>query len=163
MAILGTLLRTLLGKRLPTTEGTVRVAGIDSEVLIQRDRFGIPAITASHECDAVFGLGFCHAQDRASQLEVIQRLGRGTLSEMVGPKAVPVDRLLRTVGFHHAARQQWDLLDQPFQEQLRAYVSGVNQGYQHGWRKQPHEFTILRRSPTPWEPWDVLAWNKLKT
>ena len=48
---------------------------------------GHPHVDAASDDDAWFGLGFCHAQDRAFQLETLLRAGRGTLSAMVGPAA----------------------------------------------------------------------------
>src|SRR5688572_4814959 len=110
MGLLRALLRFTLGKRLPITSGEQRVAGLKSAVTVRRDRFGIPMIDAKSESDALFTLGFCHAQDRAAQLEVLLRVGRGTVAEMAGAKALAVDRISRRVGFRYAADQQWPTL-----------------------------------------------------
>ena len=75
----------LLGRRLPRRSGTLRLTGVEGRVRIRRDGWGIPHIDATSEADAWFGLGFCHAQDRAFQLETLLRVGRGTLSALVGP------------------------------------------------------------------------------
>jgi penicillin amidase len=160
--ILRTLLRLALGKRLPVTSGELRVSGLESSVTIRRDRYSIPMIEAAKEQDAIFALGFCHAQDRAGQLEVLLRLGRGTISEMAGPKALAVDRICRRVGFRHAAEQQFAILTEPQRRIISAYTDGINAGYKHGLRSRPHEFVALRIDPTPWEPADVLAYTKIQ-
>ena len=95
MNLLRLALRVFLGKRLPVTQGEITVPGLDSPVSIRRDKHGIPLITAATDHDAWFALGFCHAQDRPAQLEILLRIGRGTLCELVGPMALPVDRLCR--------------------------------------------------------------------
>ena len=99
--------RTLLhalGRRLPRTRGALRVAGLGAEVVVDRDRWGIPHIEAADDADAWFALGFCHGQDRSFQLELIARAGRGRLAELLGPGALPIDRLSRTLGFR---RLRW--------------------------------------------------------
>src|SRR5687768_18202356 len=122
-----TLLRTL-GRRLPRTRGSLRVSGLEAEISISRDRWGIPHIDASNDADASFGLGFCHAQDRGFQLELLQRAGRGTLSEIVGPATLSIDRLSRTLGFRRLAEAQRRLLHADVAATVEAYVAGVNAG-----------------------------------
>lgn len=162
MNLLRLALRGLLGKRLPTTRGTLTVPGLDGPVTIRRDRHGIPFITAATDHDAWFALGFCHAQDRPAQLEILLRLTRGSLCELVGPAALPVDLLARKVGFRHAAEKQLAVVPAEGKLLLHAYTAGVNAGYAHGLPKRPHEFVVLRTAPTPWEPADVLAFLKLQ-
>ena len=120
-------------------------------------------IEAANERDALFALGFCHGQDRPAQLEVLLRVGRGTVAEMAGPKALAVDRISRRVGFRHAADQQWPALSETNRSLLTAYTAGINAGYAHGLPRRPHEFVALRTTPTPWEPADVLAYTKLQS
>src|SRR5688572_13129544 len=162
MALVRTLLRLALGKRLPVTSGTLRIPGLRAPVTIRRDRYGIPMIDAGTEPDSFFALGFCHGQDRAGQLEVLVRLGRGTVSELVGPKTLAVDRICRRVGFRRAADEQWPTLAEGGRAILSAYAAGINAGLAHGLPRRPHEFVVLRSTPTPWEPQDVLAYTKLQ-
>ena len=162
MNILRLALRALLGKRRPTTTGELTVPGLDGPVTVRRDRHGIPFITATTDHDAWFALGFCHAQDRPAQLEILLRLTRGSLCEMVGAMALPVDRLARKIGFRRAAEKQLAVMAPEGKAMLEAYTAGVNTGYAHGSKKRPHEFVVLGTSPTPWEPADVLAYLKLQ-
>ena len=66
----------LLGRRFPRTRGEISVAGLTAPISVARDRWGIPHVTAANDEDAWFGLGFCHGQDRAFQLELRLRAGR---------------------------------------------------------------------------------------
>jgi penicillin amidase len=151
------LLRLSLGRRLPVTRGTRAVRGLHAPVRIHRDRWGIPCIEAESEADACFGIGFCHGQDRTFQLEVLLRVARGTLAELFGAVGLPIDRLSRRIGFRHAAREQWSVLDAAGQAILQAYADGVNAGVNAGLRRRPHEFVLLGARPTPWETTDSLG------
>jgi len=83
----------------PVHEGTISVVGLGAPVDVRRDEQGIPTLVAKSEHDALFALGFVHAQDRLWQIEFNRRLASGRLSEVLGPSALPTDRFLRTLGF----------------------------------------------------------------
>jgi penicillin amidase len=154
-------LRLLLGRRLPRTSGDLIVPALVADVRIDRDAWGIPHITAANDLDAFFAVGFCHGQDRSFQLEILLRVSRGTLSEMVGARAVPIDRLSRRIGFHRSSKQQWPVLDADVREMLEAYSRGVNAGRSLGSPRQAHEFTLLRAAPSEWTALDCLGCVKL--
>ena len=80
------------------------VQGLTGDIDIVRDADAIPHIFASTKLDALFGLGYVHAQDRLWQMEFQRRIGHGRLSEIFGAATLPQDRFLRTVGFGRAAR-----------------------------------------------------------
>lgn len=149
-------------RSLPLVQGSVAAAGISAPVEIVRDRDAIPHIFASTKHDALFGLGYVHAQDRLWQMEIQRRIGRGRLSEILGPATLPQDRFLRTVGFGRAAEQAWARLPGDARSDIDAYVAGVNAfiGTHHG-AQLPPEFTLLRCSPEPWRGEDVLVWGKM--
>src|SRR4029078_3821165 len=73
---------------LPKVEGEIQLAGLGAQVEVQRDRYGIPHIFAKSLEDAVFGLGFVHAQDRLWQMERNRRLAAGRMAEILGPAAL---------------------------------------------------------------------------
>jgi penicillin amidase len=150
-----------LGKRLVTTNGSITVDGLSERIRIDRDRFGVAYINASCDEDAWFGLGFCHGQDRAFQMEGLLRATRGTLSELVGADALPIDRLSRRIGFHRSSVAQLGSLDADVAAILDAYAAGAYQGATRGGKKLAHEFALLKSEPTPYEPADVLSLMKL--
>src|SRR5262245_29448196 len=121
-------MRLLLGRRLPVTSGALTVSGPRAPLRIHRDRWGIAYIEAESDADAAFGVGFCHGQDRAFQLELLLRVVRGTLAELVGSAALPIDRLSRRIGFRRASVQQWQVMEGEVRTSLEAYAAGVNAG-----------------------------------
>jgi penicillin amidase len=154
-------LLALLGRRLPPTRGTIRVDGLAGAVTIGRDRWGIPQLEAGTDADAWFGLGFCHGQDRAFQLELLARAGRGTLAELLGATAVPVDRLSRTLGFHRVASDQRGRLESDVLASIEAYVAGINASSSTA--RRPHELVLLGARRSEWRVEDVLAFMGLQS
>jgi penicillin amidase len=153
--------RLIFGRRLPTIHGEIKVSGINRSVVIRRDRWGIPSIDAENDSDAWYGLGFCQGQDRTFQLEMLLRVIRGTLAELVGSDALIIDRLARRVGFTWAAKNQLTVLAPEILESLDAFVAGVTAGGQLGLKRKPHEFALMGSQPTPWTGLDVLGLFKL--
>ena len=72
----------------PVTDGELHVSGIDGELEIARDRWGMSRVRGDSVKDVWFGLGFVHAQDRFWQMEMMRRLGQGRLSEILPPAIV---------------------------------------------------------------------------
>jgi len=157
------LLRLVLGRRLPITAGELRVRGPSAPITIRRDQHGIPHIDAQSEADALFGLGFCQGQDRAGQLEVLWRVGRGRLSEWVGPRGLGADRMSRRIGFRRSAEAQLEVQSDTVKEQLAAFTAGVSAGVSVGLPTKPHEFAILGGVPAAWDAADVLTVLKLQS
>ncbi len=150
-----------MGRRLRPSRGRIFVEGLGGRVKIARDRWGIAYITAQDPPGAWTGLGFCHAQDRAFQMETLRRLATGTLAELAGPRAIPADRLARRVGFMRLARAQLGELDAQALGALDAYREGVGLGLEAGEGRRAHEFSLMRTRPPAWETVEVLAVAKL--
>jgi penicillin amidase len=151
-----------LRRSLPTVNGTVTVAGLRGPVDIIRDADAIPHVFATNKTDALFGLGYVHAQDRLWQMEFQRRIGFGRLSEIFGTATIPQDRFLRTVGFGRAAQAAWARMPQWARDQINAYTDGVNAfiSSHHG-SALPPEFSLLRFEPEPWSGPDVVVWVKM--
>jgi penicillin amidase len=147
--------RGALGQRLPLVDGEVRAPGIRRPVRISRDAHGVPSIVAENAEDAWFGLGFCHGQDRAGQLEILIRTVRGTLAEIAGADAVPIDRLSRRIGFRRAARAQLASARPEVRAQLHAYARGVNAGTSKGSPSRAHDLLLFGCDATPFEAEDA--------
>src|SRR5512139_353836 len=150
-------LKSALGERLPLLEGKVVAAGLHSPLEIRRDAHGIPSIMAENDADAFFGLGFCHGQDRAGQLEILVRTIRGTLAEVAGEDGLPVDRLSRRIGFKRAAIAQVEVARPEVRAQLDAYARGINAGMRLGAEKKAHELALFGCEPTRWDSADPQA------
>lgn len=145
---------------LPQTTGTLTVAGLDGPVEIVRDAAGVPHIFATTDHDAIFALGYVHAQDRLWQMEMNRRIGNGRLSEVLGDATLDIDKFQRTLGYARVVRQNYETLPPRAKELLAAYAAGVN-----GWRAENHtlppEFLILGVAFEPWTVYDSLVWAKM--
>jgi penicillin amidase len=153
----------LLARRsLPVLNGTIAVAGLAAPVDIIRDADDIPHVFATTRLDALYGLGYVHAQDRLWQMEFQRRIGHGRLSELFGSVTLPQDRFLRTVGFGRAAEEAWTTMPEETKASVKAYVAGINAfiSTHHG-TTLPPEFSLLRFEPEPWTGEDVVVWVKM--
>ena len=159
MTLARSLFRLALGARLPRTEGTLAVPALRAKkpVTIRRDAHGIPYIEATCDEDAWYGLGFCQGQDRAFQIEALIRAVRGTLAEVAGADALPVDRLARRVGFRRIGEAELPFIPDATRRQIDAFALGAADGAALGCEKKAHEFTLLGIEPTPLEAADVLG------
>ncbi len=111
---------------LPKIDGSVEIASLDGPVEIVRDADGVPHIFAETDRDAIFALGYVHAQDRLWQMEMNRRIGAGRLSEILGEQALPTDKFLRTLGTYRATKISWLSLEPRTQMLTEAYVAGIN-------------------------------------
>ncbi len=146
---------------LPTVDGSIRLGGLEAPIEIVRDRNGVPHVFAQGRADTLFGLGFVHAQDRLWQMEMTRRLGAGRLAEVLGARAVPVDRLMRTLDLHRLTGAGYERLEAGQKRLIDAYVAGVNAQIQESGQRLPPEFLMLRYEPEAWTPADSLVWTKL--
>jgi penicillin amidase len=143
---------------LPRTDGVVTLAGPRAEVRIERDARGIPTIRAATLEDAMFGLGFAHAQDRLWQLETHRRIAAGRLSEAFGAGALDSDRFLRALGVRRAAAAQWANVRGRTRSTMLAYADGINAYLRSEMKARPPEFVMLGVHPEPWDPVDSVGW-----
>ncbi len=146
---------------LPDLEGEARLAGLGAAVDVLRDPDGIVTLRAQDERDAAMALGYVHAQDRLWQMDFTRRGGAGRISEVIGARALPFDRLMRTLGLYRAAEANYAALPAEIRDLLMAYAAGVNAFLTQRSGPLPLEFQILRYQPEPWRPADSLVWGRL--
>lgn len=134
----------------------LRVAGVDGEVTVYRDEWGIPHARAGTALDAFFAQGFVQAADRLGQLEYDRRRAYGRWAEVAGPAAAAFDVFVRRCGLGAAARREHDALDPEAQQVLAAFAAGVN-----AWlaleRPLPPDLELAGATPDPWSAWDCCA------
>ena len=144
----------------PKERGQLRVQGLTGPVTIETDAHGIPTIRAGKFEDALFGLGYVHARDRLWQMDWQRHVGAGRLSEILGARALPADRFLRTVGFRRAAEAALSGLSAHARGALEAYALGAS-AYLATDGTRPAEFTLLRTKAEPFTAVDSLTWAKM--
>lgn len=143
----------------PKYSGNINIKGLHQPVQVTFDKFGVPHINAADSHDAYLALGYVHAQDRLFQMEMIRRVAKGTLSEILGKKLVPTDKKLRNLQFYKMANKSADLFfktnDKQWQKDTRAYIEGVNAFVDKG--NFPIEFTLMDFKPGHFTIQDVYA------
>ncbi len=134
------------------TEGEFYSANLGAQVEIYRDSLSVPYIVAKDENDAVFAMGFVHAQERLFQMDISRRAAEGRLSEILGPETLPFDKMFRTVGIHRFIRENYNKFDPKTISLLQRYADGVNHYIKNFKGKLPVEFNVLGYDPYPWKP-----------
>jgi penicillin amidase len=142
---------------LPRLDGSIPVAGLQKDVIVERDGWGVPHIRASSLEDLAEAQGYVMAQDRLWQMDLLRRVGRGQLSEILGPVTLQVDRQFRTLGFGRAAERDVAQVDPSYRGALEAYARGVNRFIEQHGNQLPVEFTLLKYKPQLWQPSDSLV------
>jgi penicillin amidase len=148
------------------------VPGLAGRVEVRYDDRGVPHVFAARLEDAWRALGFVVARDRLFQLELQTRAGVGTLTELAGAGALPLDRETRELGLDAYARAAWARLPDSalarraavaFADGVNAYASRMTAA------ELPLEYRLAGATPQRWEPWHTaalfarmgytLAWN----
>ncbi len=129
----------------PQYEGEIKLSCLTQPVTVDFDETGIPHIQAQNKLDLMRALGYVHAQDRLFQMELMRRVGSGTLAEIVGHDAIKVDVLFRHLGLpayaQQSAREIQDSTSLPYVQELNAYLEGLNTFLNEG--PTPPEFHIM--------------------
>ena len=141
----------------PQRSGQVDMPQLTAPVSVRYDERGVPHIRAENEADLYRTLGYVHAQDRLFQMEMMRRLSRGELAEVLGPRLLPIDRLFRTLGIRANADAYAATMDQnsPSYRALVAYLDGINH-YQDT-HAAPLEFRLLGIAKRPFVPHDTFS------
>jgi penicillin amidase len=141
----------------PTLSGTLALPGLQAEVEVLYDEWGIPHIYAQHETDAYYALGYVHAQDRLFQMEMLRRAASGRLAEVLGPDLLEVDKFFRTLGINHFAKEHAAQFlsgdTASFQRAAHAYQKGINHFIHTG--KTPLEFSVMGIPKAEFTPEDI--------
>ena len=137
----------------PMPLGTIRSQIFSAPVEVTIDDRGVPHIFAKAEMDAFRALGFLVARDRLFQLEIQTRAAAGTLTELVGPNALPLDRQARKFGFGQMlarVKARRDTTTEGYRS-IVAYGEGVN-AYLDQLRPAdvPLEYRLLGARPARW-------------
>lgn len=142
-----------LHSSLPVLDGQLTSAQILNPVTVERDKDGIPTITASSREDASYALGYLHGQERFFQMDLLRRLSSGELSELFGEVAFKKDVQNRVHRFRHRAKQAFAAMDSQQQNIVVTYTQGVNDGLK-SLGAAPWEYLLLGKEPREWSKED---------
>ncbi len=148
----GYFIEKMLKASLPSYSGEIKSSSVKQDIEIYRDSMAVPYIFAESDEDAAFALGYLHAQERMFTMDLIRRAGEGRLSEILGEKTIPFDKMFRTVGIKRNIEQNMNLYNPEVIRILGSYSAGVNHYIKEAKGKYPIEFDVLGYDPYEWEP-----------
>lgn len=155
LALIGTAAGYIHGKQ-PRRSGAITLDGLQAPVSVRFDERGVPHLQAQNEADLYRALGYVHAQDRLFQMEIMRRLARGELAEVLGASLLPTDTLFRSLRIAEQARRMAERQDKQGHtwRALQAYLDGVN-----AWQAEhrPMEFDLLGITPRPFTAEDTFS------
>ncbi|MFX1319775.1 MAG: penicillin acylase family protein [Promethearchaeota archaeon] len=133
------------------------IQGLNGEVHIVRDFWGVAQIHATDLNDLYLACGYAHAQDRLFQLDLYRRVAEGRLSEIFGESYIELDTFNRQLGFEAIANASVSVLDPMVLALLKSYALGINRFLENMGSDIPLEFRSLGYLPEPWNETDSLS------
>ena len=130
-------------------------AGLQAEVSILLDKNRVPHIFAQNNHDLYFAQGYYTAQDRLWQMEFQTHAAAGRISEIVGEKAIELDRFQRRMGMVYGAKNSLAgmMADPATRDMLEAYSAGINAYIKSlSPATYPLEYKLLDYAPEAWSP-----------
>lgn len=142
-------------------DNKVTLQGLDGEISIKRNEFGIPEIDAGNMRDIQYGLGWVQATDRQMQVLLTRILIRGRASECLAGDAamLEVDRYMRLMQFLPDPQAEIAKLQPQVRDEVEAYCAGFNQCVQENgvcW-----EMKLLGYQPEPLDITDCILLAKV--
>lgn len=134
---------------------TIDIPGLKDRVVIELDDRCVPHIFAKNETDLIRIQGYLHAKYRLWQMDISTRAIEGTVSEILGSKALNHDKETRRKGLGYAAEVTAEAWKNTTENQyLEAYADGVNAYVASLSAKEyPVEFKLLDYEPQKWSPY----------
>ncbi|WP_449448528.1 penicillin acylase family protein [Spirosoma aerolatum] len=131
------------------------IQGTQAPVTVLIDDKGVPHVFAQNDHDLFFAQGYLTARDRLWQMEFQTHAAAGRVSELVGDRALELDRYNRHMGMGYGAEQTLKGMqaDPASKVALEAYTAGVNAWIdQLSPAKYPIEYKLLGYAPESWTP-----------
>lgn len=147
-------------KYTPAYDGVFHWEAMRAPVKIERENSGVIHISGTYLSDVFYAQGFVHAQERLWDMELMRKVGTGTLSEVLGRDAIGTDKFSRTIGFYASAERDFQQASPRVKAIIESFCAGVN-AFILFRDKLPPEYTLFGYSPNPWKPADVLVAFKL--
>ena len=144
-------LSELTSGALARIDGEVSVKGLQADVRVVRDTWGVPHIYANSDVDLFFAQGYVAAQDRLWQMEMWRRSAEGRLAEVLGQQAVGRDRMARLLKYRgRFDAEEFESYHPDAKRLMTAFVAGVNAFIASNGEHLPVEFVLTGIKPEPW-------------
>ncbi|HYZ63331.1 MAG TPA: penicillin acylase family protein, partial [Acetobacteraceae bacterium] len=135
-------------------------APVEAPVEIRWDAHQVPSIEAGSDRDLAVGLGVVHAHLRLTQMELLRRLARARVAEVIGPVGVALDHALMVMRIGAAVPEMLAALPESSRHWAEGFVAGVNHQIELA-PALPHEFRLLGIRPAPWTLEDLLLVSRM--
>ncbi|MCC6589453.1 MAG: penicillin acylase family protein [Bryobacterales bacterium] len=136
-----------------------RVPGLQFNVEILVDRWGVPHIYAQNLHDAYFAQGWNAATQRLWQMDLWRKRGLGLLSADFGEAYLAQDRAARLMLYRGDVEAEWKLYTPGMRQVLEAFSEGIN-AWVRTTEQDPSrlswEFRLTGSKPALWKPADLL-------
>jgi len=133
----------------------MKLKGAHDKIDILFDDKMIPHVFAQNDHDVYYAQGYVTAMHRLWQMDFQTRFAAGRISEVVGKKAIEVDRYQRRMGMVYGAENSLKgMMENPkAKEMILAYTEGIN-AYIHSLSRAnlPVEYKLLDFKPEDWTP-----------
>ena len=146
---------------MPARKGDHPLAALKAPVKVRYDAYGVPHIEAESEEDLAAALGYVHANDRMTQMELGRRAAQGRLSELMGERTVDIDIYFRNLRLGETAAMLEKNASPLARRWLDAYAAGVNAWLAEKDGDLGPELRLLGATPEPWQPRDSLCFALL--
>ena len=137
-----------------------KINGLEEEVEVLRDKYGINHIYANNEKDLFFMQGYLAAKDRLFQFEIWRRQATGTVSEIFGEQEFERDLGTRLFKFRGDIEEELNHYHENGYEIITSYTDGVNayiKEVKENNLELPLEFKLLGIEPMEWTPEVVIS------
>lgn len=149
---------------LPNTTSDLNIPGLDGQVTVTQDQYGLYHIVASSERAGLMAEGYLMAHDRLWQMDFYRRQAEGNLSQILynfDNSTLKIDYSLRALGLYRIADQHWNSFSNETKSFYQSFSDGVNLFIKNNENRLPIEFGILNYRPSEWSPVDTIAILKL--
>ena len=137
-----------------------KINGLEEEVEVLRDDYGINHIYANNENDLFFMQGYLAAKDRLFQFEIWRRQATGTVAEIFGEEEFERDLGTRLFKFRGDIEEELNHYHENGYEIITSYTDGVNayiKEVKENNLELPLEFKLLGIEPMEWTPEVVIS------
>lgn len=138
-----------------TANKKLALKGAQDKIDIFFDDRMIPHVFAQNDHDLYYAQGYVTAMHRLWQMDFQTRFAAGRISEVVGKKAIEVDRYQRRMGMVYGAENSLKgmMADPKAKDMILAYTAGIN-AYIHSLSNAnlPLEYKLLDFKPEDWTP-----------
>ena len=134
---------------------SIEIKCLKGAATVVYDEMGIPHIFADNEADLMYAQGYAEAKDRLWQMEFQMYAAAGRLTELVGEKAINLDRFSRRIGIVRAAETSLiEIEKNPISKMVvDNFTAGVN-AYINQLKPAnlPIEYKLIGYKPEAWTP-----------